>query len=280
MKLIVLLTGAFALSLPLGSALTRRPSPPAAPLPASPVRLSVPSSSVAPARIQDLSAAYLGVPYALDCLGEAAGPDSDPLFTRKAADCQTLVEQVMAEALAPHVGGLDEAIRITRYGGPPLLERRYHFCAPDWLTAPWPVRDITSRVAAGKTVAVTRKIDLARLLSGRGGDPSLAPYRDRRVTYAAIPRSRAAGVIPKIPDGSIILFVSSSPLVVAGHMGFFFRRGGGTLRHASQTKGKVIDQTLSSYLSKMPSHFTGIMVLQPDVSGLARQPYPAARSRT
>src|SRR5688500_11151376 len=100
----------------------------------------VPGEAVAPARIEALRRAYLGTCYTLDCLGEAAGPDRDPLFRRDAVDCQTLVEQVMAEAIAPWSGGLDAAGRRIRYrGGEVSLANRYHSCVPDWLTNPWPV---------------------------------------------------------------------------------------------------------------------------------------------
>ncbi|HEU4754456.1 MAG TPA: N-acetylmuramoyl-L-alanine amidase-like domain-containing protein, partial [Armatimonadota bacterium] len=133
---------------------------------------AVPASAVSPERLERLSRAYLGVPYKLDCLGEGHGPDADPLYTRDYADCQTLVEQVMAEAIAPYVGGVDAAIRMTRYyGREPQIENRYHYCVPDWLEHPWPARDITAKVGGKAVVASTRHIDRGPLLARAGGDP-------------------------------------------------------------------------------------------------------------
>lgn len=244
---------------------------------AAPAIAPVPPSAVAPHRIEALSRAYLGVPYELDCLGEARLPDKDPLFTRRAADCQTLVEQVMAEAIAPHVGGLKRAIRITRYAGPVALERRYHYCIPDWVEAPWPVKDVTRRIAGRSARRVARTIDLAGLLTSRGADPALGPYRRKAIEAWMMPRSVAAARAGSLPDGSIILFVTESPAVLIGHMGFYFRKDGGTLRHASQTRKKVIDDSFGGYLKRAPKRFTGILILQPDISGLKR---PAATSRS
>src|SRR5207249_1589617 len=53
-------------------------------------------------RIAVVSARYLGTSYVRDPLGEGPGatPDSDRLFCRTGVDCQTYVEQVLAEAVA------------------------------------------------------------------------------------------------------------------------------------------------------------------------------------
>lgn len=238
-------------------------------LPAPPV----PPQAVAPARLRALSARYLGTPYRFDCLGEARPPDADPLFTRRAADCQTLVEQVMAEAVAPWVGGPDAAVRAIRYGGgPPALERRLHYCIPDWLEHPWPARDVTSEIGGPSARVVTRRIDLGRLLRGRGLPRPDAP---RTVRQRYIPLAAAAGRLARLPDGSIVAFVSRRPDVVSGHLGFAFReRGTVLLRHASETRGRVIDEPLAAYVHRARRRWLGILVLQPDAAGLNR---PAPR---
>jgi hypothetical protein len=233
---------------------------------------SVPAAAVSPARLESISRRYLGTPYRLDCLGEGAGPDVDPQFTRKCVDCQTLVEQVMAEALAPYTGGLDSAGRVVRYYGQSVrFENRYHFCIPDWLENPWPARDVTREVAGKQVKEVTRRIDLPKLVSGRGGDVAASPKPARRITEAYIPRAAIADVAGRIPDGSLAIIVSSSPLVVAGHCGLLFRKGETVvLRHASQRKHRVIDQPLLEYVKTGPKSFIGLKVLKPDVAGLRR----------
>lgn len=232
----------------------------------------VPPAAVVPDRLQALSARYLGTPYGLDCLGEAQAPDADPVYRRDLADCQTLVEQVMAEAIAPYCGGLDAAVRKIRYRESVLgLERRYHFCIPDWLENPWPVRDITREVGGAGLPEVSRRLDLPALVRQRGGRPSGLSVQHHTADY--IPRSAVRKIEAKIPDGTIGVFVVSSPEVVSGHLGFLFRKGGRVLlRHASQRRKRVIDEPLVAYLRRAPRRFLGLKVLQPDAAGLLRTP--------
>ena len=231
----------------------------------------VPAAAVAPARIEALSRAYVGTTYALDCLGEACAPDADPLFRRDQVDCQTLVEQVMAEAIAPWSGGLDAAVRRIRYrNGEVALANRYHYCVPDWLSHPWPARDVTAALTSRGLRQTRRRIDLPALLASRGarsGSPAVAATI--RTSY--VPRAQVRSVVDRIPNGSIALFVLGRPDIVAGHMGFLFRKNGTvTLRHASQTRKKVIDEPLLTYLERAPKRFVGLKVLHPDVNGLRR----------
>jgi N-acetylmuramoyl-L-alanine amidase-like protein len=233
---------------------------------------------VAPDRIEQLSRRYLGTPYKLDCLGEARGPDKDPLFTRKYVDCQTLVEQVMAEAIAPAAGGLDAAVRRIRYrGGQVSLENRYHYCIPDWLENPWPARDVTAAVAGESSArrktlqTAQRRIDRPTFLASRGGNPGRSPLPLESVRTGYIPRSRIASVASRIPSGTIGVFVINKPGIVAGHVGFLFRQGNRVIfRHASQTRKRVVDELLPAYVQRAPRTVIGLKVLQPDMNGLKR----------
>jgi hypothetical protein len=232
---------------------------------------------LAPARIESLSRTYLGVPYSLDCLGEGKGPDTDPLFTRSRVDCQTLVEQVIAEAVAPAVGGLDAAVKLIRYrGGRVSLADRYHYCIPDWLENPWPVKDVTASVAGKSARALDRRIDRATFLASRGtGIPSRVPVPVEAVRTAYIPRAQVGQLQARLPDGGILLFVLDRPGIVAGHLGFLVRREGKMyFRHASQTRKQVIDEPLTTYLARAPKKFVGVKVLRLDADGLDRPATP------
>ncbi|HEU4751695.1 MAG TPA: N-acetylmuramoyl-L-alanine amidase-like domain-containing protein, partial [Armatimonadota bacterium] len=86
-----------------------------------------------------------------------------------------------------------------------------------------------------------------------------------------IPREVVPSVIGKIPSGTIGLFVLDKPDIVAGHLGFLFRKDGQLLlRHASQTRKEVIEEPLTTYLQRAPKRFIGMEILQPDVAGLKR----------
>jgi hypothetical protein len=228
---------------------------------------------VSPARLERISRAYLGTPYKFDALGEAAGPDKDPLFTRKCVDCQTLVEQVMAEAIAPAVGGQEKAVRAIRYrGGDVALENRFHYCIPDWLKNPWPARDVTKEVGGKAVAPIRRQIDLVGFLASRGGDPSRSPIRSvQSVNTVCIPRARVASLSPAALNGTIAVWVLNKPGIVAGHVGFLFDQDGKVVfRHASQKQHHVIDQPVTEYLARASKNVIGLIVLRPTMDGLKR----------
>jgi hypothetical protein len=232
----------------------------------------VPAEAVAAKRLEAISRAYLGVPYRLDCLGEGSGIDPDPPFRRDYADCQTLVEQVMSEAIAPWVGGLRAAGERLRYrNGQVSFARRLHYCDPDWLEVPWPVRDVTAQVGGKQARTYHRRIDLPAFLARRGATGEAAPVGVRSVTGVYVPRGAVSKVRGRIPEAAIVVFVTRRPDMVAAHLGFLFRREGAlVLRHASQTHRRVIEEPLESYLRREPRSTIGLKVLQPDVKGLGR----------
>jgi len=226
---------------------------------------SAPARPLSRDRLEAVSRTYLGVRYRLDPLGEGRGPDRDPLFDRKAVDCQTLVEQVLAESLAPRPADRDRVLLRLRYrDAAPTLEQRLHFCIPDWLENPWPVRDVTATL--GPTRFASRRLDLPGLLRARGGDPRRSPHPARRVSYRHLPRAAVGGVPPARLDGTIAVWVVDRSGTIAGHLGFLFRSGGGeriVFRHASQRRGRVVDEPLSAYLARAPRSVVGLIVLAP-----------------
>jgi hypothetical protein len=210
---------------------------------------------LAPLRLAKLSASHFGVPYGHDA---AVHP--------RRLDCQTYIEQVMAEALSPSPAEFERTLNRIRYrNGVVRMEERLVYVIPDWLRGDWPARDVTAAIAGDRSASMTKVIDRARFfgvlsLAHRGG------YVAReQVNTPYIPRAAAAGL--DYPDGSIAIFVQQRAGIVAGHCGFLFRRNGTTvLRHASQTRGAVIQEPLADYLARMPSYFLGLKVLQPDGS--------------
>ncbi len=61
-------------------------------------------SLLSPERLDAISRSHLGARYLLDCLGEGTGIDPDPPFALTTVDCQTLLEQLMADAVTPALG--------------------------------------------------------------------------------------------------------------------------------------------------------------------------------
>ncbi len=250
-------------------------APGRAPRAAAPGAWKAPPDAVSPDRLDRISRRYLGVPYRLDCLGEGTGPDPDPIARPDCVDCQTYVEQVMAEALSTSLSEFAVRIRRLRYrNGIVRLENRYHYCDPDWLQSPWPVRDITGRLHAPLRVD-RRRIDLPHFLASRGTDAALSPIRAQDVQTGYLPRASAMREANRLPHGAIALFVLDRPDIVAGHLGFLFRKEGVViLRHASQTRKKVVEEPLRTYLMRAPKRFIGMKILQPDIAGLQRKEMP------
>ena len=105
------------------------------------------------ARIEAVSAAFLGIPFKWGPLGEGdnAQFDGDPLYSFKQLDCTTSVEEIMALSLT---GDLDQALHVTlqkiRYkDGRIGFTARNHFAEADW---------VPNNIAAGFLKDITRDI--------------------------------------------------------------------------------------------------------------------------
>jgi hypothetical protein len=240
-------------------------------------RLSVPSATSGHAprtpdelaqRIAAISARYLGVPYRLDPLGE--GPngdrDADPLVCHTAVDCQTFVEQVLAEALAP--GGADHLPLLTRIryrDGVVGFGSRNHYMVTDWLPQNrWFLRDLTARIGVKQVRTMEKVIDRPAFFRSRGA-PALAEQAAvQRSRTAYIPRRALLGVMARVPNGAVLIWVQDRPGIIAAHCGLAIRRpdGGIMFRHASQRRGRVVDEPLAEYLRRAPARIVGVKVCQ------------------
>jgi hypothetical protein len=242
----------------LGAALAVTLCPPA-PRPAAaspdPAEERLADRRLSPAALDRLSAKRLGIPY-----GHDSGPNPPRL------DCQTYVEHVFAEALSPTPAEFARTLQRIQYREGVAKEvERYVYPIPDWLHGRWPARDVTTTVAGARSSQMTKVIDRARFfrqprLAHRGG-----VFVPERVQTPYIPRASAAGL--EYPDGSVAVFVQHRAGIVAAHCGFLFRCNGVTrLRHASQIRRAVIQESLAAYLQRAPAHIIGLKVLVPDGS--------------
>lgn len=219
-------------------------------------------------RIVVVSGRYLGTPYRLDPLGEgaAASPDPDPLICHTAVDCQTFVEQVLAEAMAPRSSeSLSILTRIRYRGGVVGFGTRNHYMVTDWLPQNrWFLRDLT-RVVSVKSIRTMEKlIDRGAFFRSRGAPELAAGAARQRSRTQYIPRAAVADVAARIPNGAVLIWVQDRPGIIAAHCGLAVRRADGALllRHASQRQSRVVDEPLSEYLRRMPSRMVGLKVCQ------------------
>lgn len=97
--------------------------------------LNLHPNSAMPARLDAISAQFLGKPYALGALGEGATGyyDQYPLYRTDAFDCETYVDTVLAIAITDNLNGFKQCINQIRYrDGHVSFINRNHFTCLDW----------------------------------------------------------------------------------------------------------------------------------------------------
>jgi N-acetylmuramoyl-L-alanine amidase-like len=219
-------------------------------------------------RIAAVSSRYLGAAYQRDPLGE--GPngsvDRDPLFCRTGVDCQTFVEQVVAEALARRREEILPLLTRIRYrDGVIDFGTRNHYMVSDWLPHNnWCVRDQTASVGGGRARAMEKMIDRAAFFRSHGvpalGD-GIAPEASR-TSY--LPRALVPEIVGRVPNGAVLIWVQDRPGIIAAHCGFAIRGTRGTVlfRHASERFGRVMDEPLIAYARRAPDRIVGVKICQ------------------
>ena len=202
--------------------------------------------------------------YALGPLGEGAGsqPDPGPLHNFQHVDCVTYVEQVYALALSHSRAQFDDVLRRIRYrDGQVDFRWRNHYTISDWLPANgWFIRDITAHVGTGVTRAMTKTIARAQFFAGKGL-PQYADIPDETSTTSYIPREQAPALSGKLHTGDLIIFVVSTPGIIAGHVGLIkIEHGIAYVEHASMSAKRVVTAPLFDYLRNMPARFIGCKI--------------------
>lgn len=231
------------------------------------------------ARIEAISALFLGLPYERDSHGEGTGPDPDPMIRFDAFDCLTFVEEVLAWSLVNSPKDTMILRHELKWGsGEATYHTRNHSMELQWL--PNAVRAGVITPAAplsSDTVSLERVIGVAdwNQWQGRGHlhltDAQL-PTGVMRLDVAPI--ASALEHIDQIPDGSVVLVVrqpkADQPLWVT-HVGLALHDGRRmVLRHASARRDerRVTDTDLKAYLSRLTTYRSwpvlGIAVFSPN----------------
>lgn len=209
-------------------------------------------------RVEILSGLLLGAPYEANGLaGSATTPER---FTAPLDrfDCVTYVETVLALARAASAGGFAEELRLIRYdGGRVDWTSRNHYMT-GWVRAN--TRGGAVRTVPSGDLAVRRE----RLLDAV---PGLPP---RRTRFACVPKGRAKALAPRLRTGDLIFFASTRAHLDVFHCGLLVGGAGGwRMRHASRSRGGVVEQDLAEFLKA--NRMAGVIVARPvDGSGTAR----------
>jgi hypothetical protein len=246
-------------------------------------RLQADQSRDTPAKVAEVSALFLGMPYQVSPLGEGAGnpPDEDPRWSFSAADCQTFIEEAMALAVSRSFDAFKVHLDAIRYAaGKPSFDTRDHFPEAQWVprnVAKGYVDEITASIGGAAVKTYTKRIEPGRFSRVVDGHPlPLEAFPSGAFTFPYIPYDRAAALIDKVPGGAIVHIVrvdSPRKAYMTSHQGVVVVKKEGKrerryIRHASRHfGGKVGDMTLSSYLATLEKYETwpalGIRVFLP-----------------
>lgn len=198
-------------------------------------------------RLDALSSALLGRPYLIGPL-VGSPTQEEQLVTRvDAFDCVTYVETVYA--LASATGPADFAPRLARL--------RYHLGCVAWkarnhYTSDWLDRNVAQGLL--RPLLPERQVAEPRTLSLLAG----YPVRTRPVRWLPVERVGELHVEP----GDFVGFVSTRNDLDTFHVGLLFPgREGVLLRHASRSRGSVVQVALSLFLSR--NETPGVLVARP-----------------
>ncbi len=220
-------------------------------------------------RLEAASRKYVGTRYLLGPLGEGSPSlgSPKPLINERCVDCVTYLEQSLAHALAERPADVMPLLQRIRYRrGEINFGARNHFFLADWVrNNGWLLADGTRSVGGSAARTVEKRLDRS-IPARESGLPEWStrlPEGGREVPFTVtyIPSAALPKVSSRFPQAAIVAFVSPRKDLDSSHVGFVFRRNGLTLRHASMTKGRVVDQPLLPYVKRRGSHILGVAVI-------------------
>ncbi len=213
-----------------------------------------------PMSCDDFSAQYVGARYVNSPLGEGFGVDSDPLIREDAFDCTTFVETVLAR------GDVDRLNKIRYKNGEIDFLNRNHFIESDWMRNN---SDLVRNVSADYGQIAVRKVVI---------DKAAWLRKVHKVKAQAVPEVVLLEYLPyysvmrgiEVSKTMIVLFIVDNSQMrdkigtdlAVNHMGVLMP--GGVLRHASSSRGVVVDVDFMEYVRERSQNKNnlGIMLLE------------------
>ncbi len=190
-------------------------------------------------RIGFISGALRGTHYRADTL--IGGPHRPEKFVVRddAFDCVTFCETVLAAAMVRAPGEFDTVLRDIRYhnGVVEWRERNHYFFQ-------WCQHNVDNGLC--RWVTMDGAVELHKRVDTQVG---LSP---RRFDMHVIPQTILLANKPLLQTGDVIGFVSRRPNLDYFHAGLvaFAPDGALLLRHAAESRGRVLDQRLDHFLAR------------------------------
>ncbi|NEG59394.1 DUF1460 domain-containing protein [Pantoea agglomerans] len=208
-------------------------------------------------RISQISAAFLGTPYAANTLIGSPNTPEVLVINFNDVDCFTLLDYVQALSRSHDRASFEASLIQTRYaGGQVSYENRRHFFSDWFAESPRNADDVTRTLSPDALTVVKH---LNRQTSGAEQVPGLGVIA-RRITYIPA-RAITPQVLKQIQNGDYVGVYTTSQSLDVTHVGIAVRHDGRLwFRNASSlaVNRKVVDVPFREYMRSKP----GIIVLR------------------
>ena len=200
-------------------------------------------------RMERISAELVGLPYRTNLIGSVDTPEVF-VTALDEFDCVTFMETVLALAHSREVMDFPQALRLIRYAkGDVEWTSRNHYMT-QWLRNNEKAGFVRRLRTPKPTVMKDRHLNVV---------PGLRPLR---MKFEVVPKRDLLRAADSMETGDLIFFGSTRSHLDIFHCGMLLRRGGElTMRHASRSKGGVVDQKLADFLKN--NRMSGVLLARP-----------------
>ena len=165
-----------------------------------------------------------------------------------AFDCVTFCETVLAAALAPNRDEFDAILRTIRYhnGVVTWRDRNHYFFE-------WGRHNVENKIC--RDVAMDGSIVVEKTVDSQKG------LEKRHFSMRVIPSAVFLANKGKLENGDIVGFVTRRPNLDYFHIGFiaFGNRGELLLRHASQSRHRVLDERMDRFIALNRARYVSLL---------------------
>jgi hypothetical protein len=191
------------------------------------------------ARVERISRGLLDARYVHEPLGGGPRRREQLTLREDGFDCVTFVETALAAARVRSFAAFADAVRTIRYrdGEIGWFTRNHYFVL-------WALNN--SAAGTVRPVWLPGAIRVAKTLTYMHSLPPVP------VAFTAVPRERLLAHSRRLATGDIAAFVSRRPGIDVFHAGFVIvdADGGLHLRHASRSRGRVVEQPLAQFMAE------------------------------
>lgn len=200
-------------------------------------------------RMERISAEFVGLPYCTNLIGSVAVREVF-VSALDEFDCVTFIETVLALARAKVAEEFPEVLK----------RIRYHHGNVEWTARN---HYMTQWVRNNEKAGFVHRLRVPRATVLKDRDLNVVPgLRSIRGKFAVVPKRELLRSADKVETGDLLFFGSTRSHLDIFHCGMLLKRDGELImRHASRSKGGVVDQELSDFLRN--NRMSGVLLARP-----------------